>query len=105
MDMKTSKYSVLAGIALIGFIAAKVIGFLNFRYVLRGSSIYDTSLSISGPITIDQEVIKLGLSFVVSLVALFLAGKVALSKKTSTPAEDKKWAYGTIGTVLGYWIG
>jgi hypothetical protein len=50
-----------------------------------------------------SEKTKLVMSSVVTLLVLLSSLYVILAKKYTD--ADKKWAYGAIGTILGYWLG
>jgi hypothetical protein len=45
---------------------------------------------------------KFGMQAVVSAVILGCALYIVLSH--GYPAQDKHWAYGMMGTILGYWM-
>jgi len=54
------------------------------------------------PIRETQEAVRLTMQVVVSLVPLVCCLIVILSDKSSE--NDKRWAYATAGTILGYWL-
>ena len=50
-----------------------------------------------------SESIRLGMTFTVTILVLAASLYIILTKKYAD--ADKKWAYGAIGTILGYWLG
>lgn len=46
---------------------------------------------------------KLVMTFIVTSLVLLCSLFVILAKKYTD--ADRKWAYGAIGTILGYWLG
>jgi hypothetical protein len=54
--------------------------------------------SAEGAVTIAREAMAPGLSIAIALASLY----IILSKKYS--AESEKWAFGSIGTILGFWL-
>ena len=51
---------------------------------------------------IDEKTVRFFMSIVVSLAVLGCAVFVILSKNYDSSAE--KWAFGSVGTVIGYWL-
>jgi hypothetical protein len=50
-----------------------------------------------------EKNVKLGVGGVISIAILLGAFFIVLRK--GSPAPDRNWAFGTIGAILGYWIG
>ena len=51
---------------------------------------------------IDEKTVRLVMGVIVSLAVLGCALYVILSKKYDASAE--KWAFGSVGTIIGYWL-
>ena len=60
-------------------------------------SILDLELTMDRAFNV-KDIMQVGLSMIFLIAALF----VILTKRYAP--QDKHWAYGTIGTVVGYWL-
>jgi hypothetical protein len=95
----------LGGIAFMirtGVLIALTTGFLIFPYI-RGDE--PATIDKEGrPISIKQisDLTKLIMQAVVSAAILCCALYIVLSHEYQ--AQDKHWAYGAMGTILGYWM-
>jgi hypothetical protein len=86
--MKRSVVPVIISIAAV--VGLALLGFLFGGHVERGPAVLDGGIAR----TLMQVVVTGGL-----LIASLL---VILSSRYSE--SDKKWAYGTVGTLVGFWL-
>lgn len=63
------------------------------------SKVSDKREQLEKPAGVDKDIIRGVLSAVLVLAALF----IVLSKRY--PEASEKWAFATIGTIIGYWLG
>ncbi len=63
------------------------------------TELYEKKQNVEKPFGVNKQVVSAIFSFIILLSALF----VVLSGKYKTASE--KWAFGAVGTILGYWLG
>lgn len=85
-------------------IILSIIGLLLIKVSPLHYKFYSPLMSIRQPGLIISDVVitKAVMASLVTVVVLISSLYVLLSKKYKEP--DKRWAYGAIGTILGYWL-
>lgn len=63
------------------------------------SELYIKKQKVEKPFGVNKQIVSAAFSFIILVAALF----VVLSGKYKTASE--KWAFGSLGTILGYWLG
>jgi hypothetical protein len=110
--MKGKVYSI--GLFVVSAIVLFVVGFwswVELELSLFWQKLFEVQKSAKpppelapspGPSYVDTLSVPLTAQLVISAVLLTAALFVILTKKY--PAADKHWAYGALGTVVGFWL-
>ncbi len=86
----------------IGLFVVSVIVLLTLNYWRVSGPVQVPSPPPPGPEPAASLSYALGAQLVISAVLLVAALFVILTKRY--PAQDKHWAYGALGTVVGFWL-
>ena len=86
----------------IGLFVVSVIVLLTLNYWRVSGPVEVPSPPPPGPEPAVSLSYALGAQLVISAVLLIAALFVILTKRY--PAQDKHWAYGALGTVVGFWL-
>jgi len=86
----------------IGLFVVSVIVLLTLNYWRVSGPVEVPSPPPPGPEPAVSLSYALGTQLVISAVLLIAALFVILAKRY--PAQDKHWAYGALGTVVGFWL-
>jgi hypothetical protein len=86
----------------IGLFVVSVIVLLTLNYWRVSGPVEVPSPPPPGPEPAVSLSYALGTQLVISAVLLIAALFVILTKRY--PAQDKHWAYGALGTVVGFWL-
>jgi hypothetical protein len=86
----------------IGLFVVSVIVLLTLNFWRVSAPVEAPSPPPPGPESAVSLSYALGAQLVISAVLLVAALFVILTKRY--PAQDKHWAYGALGTVVGFWL-
>ena len=86
----------------IGLFVVSVIVLLILNFWRVSGPVEVPSPPPPGPEPAASLSYALGAQLVISAVLLIAALFVILTKKY--PAQDKHWAYGALGTIIGFWL-
>ena len=87
----------------IGLFVVSVVVLLSWNYWrVNGPADMPSSPPPPGPGPAESMSYPLAAQLVISAVLLVAALFVILTKRY--PAQDKHWAYGALGTIVGFWL-